>query len=226
MSPVKTVIFKLEPANSSVPNDSNIMQGKGENHHDALQFESPTNRNSKEDHSPGGLYNEGKWTDEEHTKFLKGLILYGKNWNKIQKYIVTRTCPQTRSHAQKFFRKLQKHGHLTGISTSSIAQDSLDFLGISAAAGDQSEEVKNEEGGGGPKRRNRSYSMRSDKNGEGSSGTSPEIIELEKQVVEVLKKYQVSSNSIGSMKLTSSQIPSIANDFPESSTTLRKKQYT
>lgn len=30
-----------------------------------------------------GDYNEGKWTDEEHLKFLEGLTLYGKNWNKI-----------------------------------------------------------------------------------------------------------------------------------------------
>jgi hypothetical protein len=30
-----------------------------------------------------GEYNEGKWTDEEHSKFLEGLVLYGKNWNKI-----------------------------------------------------------------------------------------------------------------------------------------------
>lgn len=28
-------------------------------------------------------HNQGKWTDEEHTKFLEGLILYGKNWNSI-----------------------------------------------------------------------------------------------------------------------------------------------
>lgn len=26
-------------------------------------------------------YNQGKWTDEEHKKFLNGLLLYGKNWN-------------------------------------------------------------------------------------------------------------------------------------------------
>ena len=28
-----------------------------------------------------GKYNKGKWTDEEHTKFLEGLKLFGKNWN-------------------------------------------------------------------------------------------------------------------------------------------------
>lgn len=26
-------------------------------------------------------YNQGKWTDEEHKKFLNGLLMFGKNWN-------------------------------------------------------------------------------------------------------------------------------------------------
>jgi hypothetical protein len=36
---------------------------------------------------------------------------------------MTRSCPQTRSHAQKFFRKLQKHGYLTGVSISTQSKD-------------------------------------------------------------------------------------------------------
>jgi SHAQKYF class myb-like DNA-binding protein len=44
-------------------------------------------------------FNSGKWTDEEHKKFLEGLKLFGKNWNQIQRFIGTRSCPQTRSHA-------------------------------------------------------------------------------------------------------------------------------
>jgi MYB-related transcription factor LHY len=56
--------------------------------------------------------NEGKWTDDEHKKFLEGLKLFGKNWNLIRQHVGSRTCPQTRSHAQKFFRKLEKTGDL------------------------------------------------------------------------------------------------------------------
>jgi hypothetical protein len=67
---------------------------------------------------------------------------------------------------------LQKHGHLTGISTSSIAQDSLDFIGLGG------EDFKGNDDS--IKRRSRSYSMRSEKNGEPSGPTSPEILELEK----------------------------------------------
>jgi SHAQKYF class myb-like DNA-binding protein len=106
MSPIKTVVFKLEPAIASVPIDGNIMHDKREKSDKNEKVDSPKNHAPPPKEHVGGPYNEGKWTDEEHVKFLQGLIMYGKNWNKIQKYIITRTCPQTRSHAQKFFRKL------------------------------------------------------------------------------------------------------------------------
>lgn len=44
-------------------------------------------------------------------KFLAALKLFGKDWNKVQEYIGSRTSAQTRSHAQKFFKKLLKKGH-------------------------------------------------------------------------------------------------------------------
>jgi hypothetical protein len=34
--------------------------------------------------------------------------LYGKNWKKVQLHVQTRTSTQARSHAQKFFVKLEK----------------------------------------------------------------------------------------------------------------------
>ena len=40
-----------------------------------------------------GDFNNGKWTDDEHKRFLEGLLRFGKNWNQIQKYIATRSCP-------------------------------------------------------------------------------------------------------------------------------------
>jgi hypothetical protein len=33
---------------------------------------------------------------------------YGKDWKKVEHYVRTRTGSQVRSHAQKFFSKLQK----------------------------------------------------------------------------------------------------------------------
>lgn len=33
---------------------------------------------------------------------------YGKDWKKVEQYVRTRSGSQVRSHAQKFFNKLQK----------------------------------------------------------------------------------------------------------------------
>lgn len=51
--------------------------------------------------------NEGRWSTEEHTKFIEGLVEFGKNWKDVQKYVGSRTTAQARSHAQKFFLKLK-----------------------------------------------------------------------------------------------------------------------
>ena len=52
-------------------------------------------------------FNHGRWEKEEHEKFIEAINKYGKNWNKIEKYISTRSSAQARSHAQKYFNKIQ-----------------------------------------------------------------------------------------------------------------------
>jgi SHAQKYF class myb-like DNA-binding protein len=54
-----------------------------------------------------GLKN-GRWTLDEHKRFLTGVFEYGNNWKGIVQVIGTRNCAQARSHGQKFFAKLQK----------------------------------------------------------------------------------------------------------------------
>ena len=51
----------------------------------------------------------GRWTKEEHNKFIEGIIKFGNDWKKVQKYVSTRTSTQARSHAQKFLLKLRNN---------------------------------------------------------------------------------------------------------------------
>ena len=50
----------------------------------------------------------GRWTDEEHELFLEGYNLYGRKWKKVAGVIKTRTMVQTRTHAQKYFKRMAK----------------------------------------------------------------------------------------------------------------------
>ena len=50
----------------------------------------------------------GRWSKEEHEKFIEGILKYGNEWRKVQKIIKSRSSTQARSHAQKFFLKLKK----------------------------------------------------------------------------------------------------------------------
>ena len=96
-------------------NSSNLDINDGENNNTLCNNSTPkkktkilNNRNSE--------YTSGRWTIEEHKKFLEAIIKYGNNWKEVQKHIGTRSSSQARSHAQKFFIKLKQDQSKSKIS--------------------------------------------------------------------------------------------------------------
>ena len=63
--------------------------------------------NSSKINKTNGI-NEGRWSFDEHLKFIEGIILFKNNWCKVAKYVGTRRPIQARSHSQKFYLKLKK----------------------------------------------------------------------------------------------------------------------
>ena len=69
---------------------------------------------------------EGRWSYVEQIKFIEGLSKDGTNWKKIKETINTRTLPQIRSHAQKFFKRLKRcKNDKLGIDFTSISIRSI-----------------------------------------------------------------------------------------------------
>jgi len=57
-------------------------------------------------------FKPGRWSQEEHERFLRGFELYGHKWRKVRDVVGTRTVTQVRTHAQKFFVKLKKQSSM------------------------------------------------------------------------------------------------------------------
>lgn len=53
-------------------------------------------------------FHSGRWSKDEHEKFIEGILKYGNEWKKVQNVIKTRSSTQARSHAQKYFLRLKK----------------------------------------------------------------------------------------------------------------------
>lgn len=59
----------------------------------------------------------GRWSEEEHKVFLEGLEKHGKQWKLIAGMIGTRTVVQVRTHAQKYFQRMERHQQNGGASS-------------------------------------------------------------------------------------------------------------
>jgi len=64
----------------------------------------------------------GRWSQEEHEVFLEGLESFGKQWKVIAGLIGTRTVVQVRTHAQKYFQKVDRNGGAMSFSATSASE--------------------------------------------------------------------------------------------------------
>lgn len=83
------------------------------------------------------VYNIGRWSEEEHRRFIEAILKFGNEWKNVQRHIKTRSSTQSRSHSQKFFLKIQNYdmfdfkGKKPGISALNDITQNLDEKEIS-----------------------------------------------------------------------------------------------
>ena len=88
------------------------MDKRAEDNHIYKKIESPLSPfhlpNIPNSDSSNNSFNIGRWTEEEHQKFIEGILEYGNDWKNVQQVVITRSSTQARSHAQKFVLSLRK----------------------------------------------------------------------------------------------------------------------
>lgn len=50
----------------------------------------------------------GRWSADEHERFLEGFRIHGHKWKRVQQVVQTRSVTQVRTHAQKYLLKVAK----------------------------------------------------------------------------------------------------------------------
>ena len=88
-----------------IENDSSLSRMQDSSNPTSNREESSGNVGSTENTNKD---KKGRWTEEEHQRFLASLRAYGKDWYRVEEFIGTRSSAQIRSHAQKFISKLEK----------------------------------------------------------------------------------------------------------------------
>lgn len=112
--------------------------------------DSSTKRKRSSPSRPG--QSNGRWTQEEHQAFLEGLHDCGREWKKVAVRIPTRTSAQIRSHAQKYFAKIQRDEGIGGGDIlnhpTSTSGGSGSSLGVGGAGCREKKTFTHQSGGG------------------------------------------------------------------------------
>ena len=94
-------IFKSNIFNNTKKEKSKKLLGKKNIH---FKVEKEYIKNEKKENI---VVNKGRWTKEEHDKFIDGIVQFGTKWEEIISLIKSRTYKQVRYHNQKFVKKLK-----------------------------------------------------------------------------------------------------------------------
>eukprot|EP00871_Galdieria_phlegrea_P002705 jgi/Galph1/3435/GphlegSOOS_G2113.1 len=135
-----------------------------------------SHRNSNFSHSPAVPSKKKTsryWTREEHSRFLKGLAIFGcKDIKSISNYVGTRNSTQVRTHAQKYYQRL--------------ARELLKRQGAKSENGKNSLQEKNEESEGNEE--DQSISLSSDFSTEELYYDSHSGMQVPKAALEIAKQ--------------------------------------
>lgn len=94
-----------------------------------------------QDDDLSGSIRGGRWTADEHERFLAGFRIHGHKWKRVQQVVRTRSVTQVRTHAQKYLLKVaklkaeKKQGKAVDVS-------SLNDRYLSGRGGDSSSDVE------------------------------------------------------------------------------------
>ena len=90
---------------------------------------------------------DSRWTPEEHRLFLEGIMLYGKDWKKMQPLIKTRSLVQIRTHAQKVFKQIGQRRGTVAVGVSSLGGQKSSSVTNSTADDNSGAKKKRKTGG-------------------------------------------------------------------------------
>ena len=110
-----TNIFQISNIKENNPNENktslisqNINEFSNSQYVSEEKLKNNSSKENENSESNPNEYHSGRWTNEEHQKFIEGILKYGNEWKRVQSIIKTRSSTQARSHAQKFFLRLKK----------------------------------------------------------------------------------------------------------------------
>ncbi|KAF1332232.1 Lhy protein, partial [Globisporangium splendens] len=94
-----------------------------------------------QDEELSGSIRGGRWTADEHERFLAGFRIHGHKWKRVQQVVRTRSVTQVRTHAQKYLLKVAKL-KAEKKQGKSIDVASLNDRYLSGRGGDSSSDVE------------------------------------------------------------------------------------